>query len=45
MKLAADFRKIAREALRGRWKIAVLVGLVHKTNKQFASEYELKKAV
>lgn len=28
MKLAADFRKIAREALRGRWKIAVLVGLV-----------------
>ena len=28
MKLAADFRKIARESLRGRWKIAVLVGLV-----------------
>ena len=25
--------------------VAVLVGLVHKTNKQFASEYELKKAV
>ena len=25
--------------------VAVLVGLVHKTNKQFVSEYELKKAV
>lgn len=25
--------------------VAVLVGLVHRTNKQFASEYELKKAV
>ena len=25
--------------------VAVVVGLIHKTNKQFASEYELKKAV
>ena len=25
--------------------VAVLVGLIHKNNKQFASEYELKKAV
>lgn len=28
MKLAADFRRIAREVLNGKWKIAVLVGLV-----------------
>lgn len=28
MKLAADFRREAREALRGRWPIAILVGLV-----------------
>lgn len=27
MKVAADFRKEAREALQGKWKIAVLVGL------------------
>ena len=25
--------------------VAVVVGLIHRTNKQFASEYELKKAV
>ena len=28
MKYAADFRAIARDSLRGKWKIAVLVGLV-----------------
>ena len=28
MKFAADFRSIARDALKGKWKIAVLVGLV-----------------
>ena len=28
MRLADDFRSIAREVLRGKWKIAVLVGLV-----------------
>ena len=28
MKLAADFRKDARDALRGKWPIAILVGLV-----------------
>lgn len=28
MKCAADFRRIAREALRGKWKIAVLAGFV-----------------
>lgn len=28
MKYAADFRYIAREALRGKWLIAVVVGLV-----------------
>jgi len=28
MKYAADFRQIARDALRGKWTIAVLVGLV-----------------
>lgn len=28
MKLAADFRSIAREVLNGKWKIAVLAGLV-----------------
>ena len=28
MKYAADFRQIAREALNGKWTIAVLVGLV-----------------
>lgn len=28
MKFAADFRGIARDALKGKWKIAVLVGLV-----------------
>ena len=28
MRLAADFRSMAREILRGKWKIAVLVGLV-----------------
>ena len=28
MKLAADFRSIARDVLNGKWKIAVLVGLV-----------------
>ncbi len=28
MKCAADFRKIAREALSGRWKIAVLAGFI-----------------
>ena len=28
MRLAADFRSLAREVLRGKWKIAVLVGLV-----------------
>lgn len=28
MKYAADFREIARNALRGKWGIAVIVGLV-----------------
>ena len=28
MRLAEDFRSIARDALKGKWKIAVLVGLV-----------------
>ena len=28
MRLAADFRSLAREVLRGKWKIAVLIGLV-----------------
>ena len=28
MRLAEDFRSIARDALNGKWKIAVLVGLV-----------------
>ena len=28
MRLAEDFRSMAREALNGKWKIAVLVGLV-----------------
>ena len=28
MKLAADFRRIAREALRGKWVIAVIAGLI-----------------
>ena len=28
MRYAADFRQIAREALSGKWMIAVLVGLV-----------------
>jgi len=28
MKFAADFRRIAREALRGRWGIAVIAGLI-----------------
>jgi len=28
MKLAADFRRIAREALRGRWGIAVIAGVI-----------------
>ena len=28
MRLAADFRSLAREALKGKWKIAILVGLV-----------------
>ena len=28
MKIASDFRKIAREALNGKWLIAVAVGLV-----------------
>ena len=28
MRLAADFRSIARDALNGKWKIAVLVGLI-----------------
>ena len=28
MKYAADFRQIARDALSGKWTIAVLVGLV-----------------
>ena len=28
MKLAADFRQIAREALRGKWGIAVIAGLI-----------------
>lgn len=28
MKLAADFRQAAREALRGKWPIAILIGLV-----------------
>ena len=28
MSCAADFRRIAREALRGKWRMAVLVGLV-----------------
>ena len=28
MKYAADFRRIAREALRGRWGIAVIAGLI-----------------
>ena len=27
MKLAADFRQAAREALRGKWPIAILIGL------------------
>lgn len=28
MKLAADFRSLAREALKGKWKIAILAGLI-----------------
>ena len=28
MKYAADFRELARNALRGKWGIAVIVGLV-----------------
>lgn len=28
MKLAADYRALARDALRGRWKTAVLAGLL-----------------
>ena len=28
MKLAADFRQAAREALRGKWPSAILIGLV-----------------
>ena len=28
MKYAADFRAIARDALRGKWAIAVIVGIV-----------------
>ena len=28
MKLAADFRQAACEALRGKWPIAILIGLV-----------------
>lgn len=28
MKLAADFRREAREALRGKWPMAILIGLV-----------------
>ena len=28
MRLAEDFKSIARDSLNGRWKIAVLVGLV-----------------
>ena len=28
MKLAEDFRYIAREALRGKWGIAVITGLI-----------------
>lgn len=28
MKLAADFRYIAKEALRGKWGIAVIAGLI-----------------
>ena len=28
MKYAADFREIARNALRGRWPVAVLTGFV-----------------
>lgn len=28
MKYAADFRALARDALRGKWLIAVIVGLV-----------------
>lgn len=28
MKYAADFRELARDALRGKWGIAVIVGLV-----------------
>ena len=28
MKFVADFRRIAREALRGRWGIAVIAGLL-----------------
>ena len=28
MKYAADFREIARNALRGKWKIAVLTGFL-----------------
>lgn len=28
MRLAADFRSMARDALKGKWMIAVLVGLV-----------------
>ena len=28
MKLAADFRQEAREALRGKWPIAIVIGLV-----------------
>ena len=28
MKLAADFRQAAREALCGKWPIAILIGLV-----------------
>lgn len=28
MRIAADFRSIARDVLQGKWKIAVLVGIV-----------------
>ena len=28
MRLAADFRQEAREALRGKWPMAILIGLV-----------------
>ena len=35
MKLAADFRREAREALRGKWPMAILIGLVDRAEPGF----------